>query len=91
MLIALIENLQRENLNPIEEAQGLEKLKKNLSCTDEELAKTVGKSRSGVTNILRLNDLTEKVKSFLINGDLTAGHAKALLAISDPEKQGAPH
>ena len=87
MLIALIENLQRENLNPIEEAQGLEKLKKNLSCTDEELAKTVGKSRSGVTNILRLNDLTEKVKSFLINGDLTAGHAKALLAISDPEKQ----
>lgn len=87
MLIALIENIQRENLNPMEEAQGLERLKSNLGCTDEELAKTLGKSRSSITNSLRLNSLSDKVKTFLINGDLTAGHAKALLSIEDREKQ----
>lgn len=87
MLIALIENIQRENLNPMEEAQGLERLKENLGCTDEDLAKTLGKSRSSITNSLRLNALSDKVKSFLVNGDLTAGHAKALLGIEDKELQ----
>lgn len=83
MQIALIENLLRENLNPMEEANGFQDLIDKFNMTQEEVAKTVGRSRSSVANALRLLKLPEKVQELVKKGDISAGHAKALLAISD--------
>lgn len=87
MEVALIENLQREDLNPVEEAEAYERLMKEYDMTQEEISNTVGKSRPAIANSLRLLNLTEKVKEYLIRGDLTSGHARALLAIEDKEIQ----
>lgn len=83
MQIALIENLQREGLNAIEEAEGYESLIEDYNMTQEEVSKTVGRSRSAVANSLRLLTLPEKVSSYVKNGSLSAGHARALLSLSD--------
>ncbi len=83
--VALIENLQRQDLNALEEAEGYRRLMEEFSNTQEELALAVGKSRSHVANTMRLLSLPEKVKVFLEQGHLTAGHARALLTAKDPE------
>ena len=83
MQIALIENLQRENLNPIEEAQGYFELMESYGMTQDEISKTVGRSRSAVANAIRLLNLPEKIRDMLEDGDLTVGHAKALMAFDD--------
>ncbi len=82
---ALIENIQRQDLNPIEEAQALAKLTEDHDLTQERLAKIVGKSRPAITNSLRLLNLPESIKEMLIFGDLTSGHARALLALPDDQ------
>ncbi len=82
---ALVENLQRRDLNPIEEAIGYRRLMADFSHTQELLAQTLGKSRSHVANTLRLLALPDSVKSLLEEGALSAGHARALLASADPE------
>ena len=82
--VALIENLQRENLNAIEEAAGIRELIEVYGLTQEEVAKKVGKSRSAVANSLRLLNLPEKVKELLKEGFLSMGHARALLSLTDP-------
>ena len=84
--IALIENIQRKDLNPLEQASALLQMMKECSLTQEDLAKTLGKSRSSVTNILRLNQLNENVKKFLLDGSIEMGHAKAILSL-DSELQ----
>ena len=83
--IALIENLQRTDLNPIEEAKGYKQLLKESNMTQEALAKAVSKSRSSITNSLRLLDLPEEVQQMIYDGKLTAGHARAILAVPDDE------
>lgn len=83
--VALIENLQRQDLNPLEEAEGYKRLMEEFANTQEDLAKAVGKSRSHVANTMRLLSLPEKVKDFLEKGKLTSGHARALLTAKDPE------
>ena len=80
MQIAIIENLQREDLNPIEEAEGLQALIDKCGFTQEEAAASVGKSRPAITNSLRLLRLPEEVRDMTKNGDISAGHARALLA-----------
>ncbi|ACU91117.1 ParB/RepB/Spo0J family partition protein [Desulfomicrobium baculatum] len=85
MAIALIENLQREDLNPIEEARALGQIKEHFKITQEELADKIGKSRPAVTNSLRLLKLPEKVQLMLEANTLSAGHARALLGLDDPE------
>lgn len=87
MEVSLIENLQREDINPIEEAEAYEKLIKEHSMTQDEISKVVGKSRPVIANSLRLLNLDKKIKDFLINGEITVGHARALLSIEDKEKQ----
>jgi ParB family chromosome partitioning protein len=82
--IALIENLQREDLNPIEEAQAFEKLIVDLGLTQEEVANRVGKSRATITNTLRLLRLPSEVQSWIGENKLSTGHAKALLSLSEP-------
>lgn len=84
MQIALIENLQRENLNPIEEALGYKELIDNYKMTQDELAKTLGKARSSIANSLGLLTLPKTVKDLLAEGELSAGHCKALKSIKDP-------
>jgi ParB family chromosome partitioning protein len=79
--IALIENIQREDLNAMEEAIALERLLTEFDLTHQEVAIAVGKSRTTVSNLLRLNNLNEAVKTFLENGDIEMGHARALLAL----------
>lgn len=79
--IALIENIQREDLNAMEEAIALEQLLNEFELTHQEVATAVGKSRTTVTNLLRLNTLNEEVKTFLENGDIEMGHARALLSL----------
>lgn len=79
--LALIENLQRSDLNPIEEARGYKRLLKESGMTQEALSKAVSKSRSAITNSLRLLDLPESVQQMLFDGKLTAGHARAILAV----------
>lgn len=79
--IALIENLQRSDLNPIEEAKGYRQLIRTSGMTQEALSKAVSKSRSAITNSLRLLDLPEQVQQYLFDGKLTAGHARAILAV----------
>ena len=86
MEIALLENLQRENLNALEEAQAYKKLLDELSLTQEQLAKRLGKSRSHITNMLGILTLPEEVKSQIIAGKLTMGHARVLSKIEDSEK-----
>lgn len=81
--MALIENIQREDLNPIEEAIALSRLQKEFELTQQEVAQAVGKSRPAVTNILRLMTLGEEVKKMLEYGDLEMGHARALLTLSE--------
>ncbi len=86
LAMALIENIQRENLNPIEEAVALQRLMKEFELTHEQAAQSVGKSRSVVTNLLRLLSLQEKVKVMLENGDIEMGHARALLTLEGLEQ-----
>ena len=81
--IAMIENLQREDLNPYEEALGYSELMKNYSLTQEEIATHIGKSRSAVANSLRLLDLPEEILQMVVDGTLTAGHGRALLGLKD--------
>ena len=85
--IALIENLQREDLNPMEEAAGYKKLADDLSISQEEIAKKVGKSRSAVANSMRLLNLDERVQNFVKEGKLSSGHARTLLAVEDKDAQ----
>lgn len=87
MEISLIENIQRENLNPIEEAAAYKKLLEEFGLKQEEVAERVAKSRTAVTNSMRLLKLDERVQQMVIDGMLTTGHARALLAIEDPEVQ----
>jgi ParB family transcriptional regulator, chromosome partitioning protein len=79
--MALIENIQREDLNPLEEAQGLQRLIKEFGLTHELAAQAVGRSRSAASNLLRLLNLADPVQSMLMAGDIDMGHARALLAL----------
>jgi ParB family chromosome partitioning protein len=85
--IALIENLQREDLNPMDEAEGYAKLIKEFKITQEAVAKKVGKNRSTVTNMLRILTLPEKIRISLRREEISVGHARALLTLSDAAKQ----
>ena len=85
-VMALIENMQREDLNALEEAQGLQRLVGEFGLTHEQAAQAVGRSRSAVTNLLRLLNLAKPVQQMLLAGDLEMGHARALLAL-DPARQ----
>src|SRR3990172_547671 len=85
--LALVENLLRENLNPIEEAEAYRKLLADFGWTQEELAQHVGKDRSSIANYLRLLKLPEVIQTDLRSGQLTMGHARALLALSSPQDQ----
>ena len=84
--MALIENIQRENLNPMEEALALSRLKEEFTLTHEEVAQAVGKSRSAVTNLMRLVNLQESVRTLVENGDLEMGHARALLSLNPAQQ-----
>ncbi len=79
--VALIENLQREDLNPIEEAKGYKSLIDGFSMTQEEISKRVGKSRSAITNSLRILNLPDEIIKYVISGEISQGHARALLSI----------
>ena len=85
--IALIENIQREDLNPFEKALGIKNLMNDYGLTQEEVAKKIGKSRSAIANTIRVLNLEPRVLEFAKQGKLTEGHCKALLSITDPEKQ----
>ncbi len=85
--MALIENIQRENLNPIEEAIALKRLQDEFELTQLEVAEAVGKSRSAITNLLRLINLDDEVKTLLEHGDLEMGHARALLSLSKEDQR----
>jgi len=85
--MALIENIQREDLNPLEEAQALDRLIREFDLTHQEAAKAVGRSRASVSNLLRLLDLSDKVKLMLESRQLEMGHARALLSLADKKKQ----
>ena len=87
MLLAIIENMQREDLNPIEEAEGLQQMIDTYGLTQEQVSKSVGKSRPYITNSLRLLKLPERVRDLTAKGDISMGHARALAAIDDEEKQ----
>ena len=87
MQISMIENLQRENLNPVEEALGYKALQDNYGLTQEEISRTVGKSRPVVANALRLLNLAQPILDMLRDGKITTGHARALLSINDEEDQ----
>lgn len=85
--LALVENLQREDLNPIEEAKGYKTLMEEYGLTQEETAKSVGRSRPAITNALRLLSLSKPVLEMVEKGQLSAGHARALIPIEDASKQ----
>lgn len=87
MELALIENLQRQDLNPIEEAEGYDLLMRQFGLTQEDVAHRVVKSRSAVANALRLLGLPEEVRSMVANGKLSGGHARAVLAVADEDKR----
>ena len=89
MCIALIENIQRQDLNPLEEARAMDRLIKEFEMTHDAVAEAVGRSRSAVTNILRLLDLSAKVKQMLENRKLEMGHARALLTLPAAKQIGA--
>ena len=84
--VALIENIQRENLNPIEEASAFQRLIEEFDMTHQQVAESVGRSRTGVTNLLRLLSLNAAVRQMIDNGDLDMGHARALLSLPDSEQ-----
>ncbi|MBW8067319.1 MAG: ParB/RepB/Spo0J family partition protein [Ferrovum sp.] len=84
LAVGLIENIQRENLNPLEEAQGLERLIDEFGMTHEGAAQAVGRSRSAVTNLLRLLQLSENVQSLLMEGMIEMGHARAMVPLPEP-------
>ena len=84
--MALIENIQREDLNPLEEAQGLKRLTDEFGLTHEQAAQAVGRSRSAASNLLRLLNLTEPVQQMLMAGDLDMGHARALLPLAGAQQ-----
>lgn len=85
--VSLIENLQRADLNPLEEAMGYKKLMEDYSLTQEEVGNKVGKSRSAVANALRILALPEKIREKVINKKISGGHAKAILMVKDEKKQ----
>lgn len=87
MEIALVENLQREDLNPIEESEGYRQLMDTFGLTQEEVGLRVGKSRSAIANSLRLNNLCSEIKQLVIEEQISQGHARTLLSINDKEKQ----
>lgn len=87
--IALIENIQREDLNAMEEAQALQRLMNEFELTHQQIAEAVGKSRTAVTNILRLNNLNDDVKLMLEHGDIEMGHARALLSLEGERQSEA--
>ncbi len=87
--LALVENIQRHNLNPIEEAKAYKKLQIEFSLTQEEVSKKAGKSRSAIANITRLLELPIEIQRGIIEGKITEGHARAILGIENPEKQRA--
>jgi len=90
--MALIENIQREDLNPVEEAMALQRLQKEFELTQQEVANAVGKSRASVANLLRLIGLPDEVKTLLAHGDLEMGHARALLGLPiEQQIQAARH
>ncbi|HIU26161.1 MAG TPA: ParB/RepB/Spo0J family partition protein [Candidatus Copromorpha excrementigallinarum] len=89
MLLAIIENMQREDLNPIEEAEGLNQMIETYGLTQSEVSKSVGKSRPYITNSLRLLKLPEKIRGFVSEGSISAGHARALVSVEDEERQEA--
>ncbi len=90
-VMALIENIQREDLNPLEEAQGLQRLVTEFQLTHEQAAQAVGRSRSAASNLLRLLNLAEPVQQMLMAGDLDMGHARALLALGTAEQVMTAH
>lgn len=83
--VALVENVQRDNLSPMEEAEGYRRLQKEFSYTQEALARTVGRSRPHIANMLRLLSLPESARALVDDGLLSAGHARALLGTDDPD------
>lgn len=85
--IALIENIQRHDLNPVEEARAYKRLMEEFSLTQEQVAERVGKSRPSIANMIRLLNLPQEVLELLAKGDLTIGHVRPLLALADKEKQ----
>ncbi len=87
--LAIIENVQRTDLNPLEEAQGYERLIADHGYSHGDIAKVIGKSRSHVANMTRLAKLPEKTKQMLVDGRISAGHARALLAVSEPDAVAA--
>jgi ParB family chromosome partitioning protein len=90
-VMALIENIQREDLNPLEEAQGLQRLVSEFKLTHEQAAQAVGRSRSAASNLLRLLNLADPVQQMLMAGDLDMGHARALLALPAAQQVMAAH
>ena len=90
-VMALIENMQREDLNPLEDAQGLKRLTDEFGLTHEQAAQAVGRSRSAASNLLRLLNLAEPVQQMLMAGDLDMGHARALLALERAQQITAGH
>ena len=90
-VMALIENIQREDLNPLEEAHGLQRLVSEFGLTHEQAAQAVGRSRSAASNLLRLLNLAEPVQQMLMAGDLDMGHARALLALASAGQVMAAH
>ena len=87
MELAMVENLQRQDLNPIEEAEGLESLMQSCGFTQEEAAERVGRSRSAVANALRLLALDQPLREMVADGRLSSGHARALLSVKDEDKR----
>jgi ParB family chromosome partitioning protein len=87
MEVALIENLQREDLNPLEEAEAMQSLIKTHHMTQDQLSKKLGKPRATIANTLRILKLDESLQEFVSRGDLSEGHAKAILALKDKEDQ----
>lgn len=85
--VALIENLQREDLNPIEEANGYQTLMTQYKLTQEKISERIGKSRSAIANSLRLLSLSSEIQAYLISGELTSGHARAILSLPTEELQ----
>jgi ParB family chromosome partitioning protein len=89
LALALVENIQREDLNPLEEANGLQRLVDEFGLTHEAAAKAVGRSRSAVTNLLRLRELAKPVQEYVLDGHLDMGHARALLALNSGQQTAA--
>lgn len=89
LALALIENIQRENLNPLEEAHGIKRLIEEFGLTHDAAAQAVGRSRSAVTNLLRLTQLAQPVQDYLLSGELDMGHARALLGLPAAQQAAA--